>query len=1039
MPNIIPGVPTPSDPTCALTICGRIIAQVDCIKYIMQGTSACIDIQLFGADGKPLDLDRFCEIQIQLTNELECVIANFWYPDVPTGSKGFDIQILQYTSTGGHIINKGLLRICLSANCTFVSTGAVFAEIILKECLLTGEEQILTGVPTPTGLPDPAGETFGIPCLQVANILNSKIAKNGGAGGCFPGYIPPQPGSSGIGYAIGSTGATGFHGATGVHGSSGSTGSQGFTGGTGPQGFIGGTGSTGFTGGTGPQGPGGTIGYWGTFWSTQTQLNAGSTSANVMTFNNTDPDSYGVSIQNNSELTFANDGVYNIQFSAQLDRIVPPASADEVDIWFAKNGTIIPDSNTKVIVSGITAAAKEVAAWNFQLKLNAGDYIEIYWSCPNTNVELVCLPADINPTRPAIPSVILTAQQVTYTQEGATGATGPQGDQGLQGSTGLQGFSGSTGPQGTQGFVGSTGPQGAGGALGYWGSFWSSQTQLNGGSTVANVMTFNNTDPDSNGISIQNNSELTFAYDGVYNVQFSAQFDRIVPPASADEVDIWFSRNGSNIPDSNTKIVISGITAAAKDVAAWNFQLKLNAGDYIEIYWSCPNTNVELVTEASAINPIRPAIPSVILTAQQVMYTQTGATGPQGDIGSTGPQGDIGSTGSQGFDGATGATGPQGDIGSTGPQGFDGATGATGPQGFDGATGATGPQGFDGATGATGPQGFDGATGATGSQGFDGATGNIGATGAGATGATGPQGAGGSIGYYGSFYDTTIQTNGGLYVANPMTYNTTDISNGVSIQNGTEITIANPGIYNIQFSAQLDKTDSGSDYINIWLSANGSNVPYSNTQLELENNNTKVVAAWNFVVETTTPNEYFELYWSSDDLNMRIFANGGATGPDRPAIPSVILTVTQVMYSQSGSTGATGPTGAIGSTGATGPAFSSPYTGNLQINGQAWVTADANGNTTASTTVDWNTGNMQTFTLNSATTTFTFSNGNAGATYILVIRQNAAGSQTIVWPGTVAWSGGSTPTMTATANRYDVYTFIYDGSKYFGSYVQNFT
>ena len=105
--------------------------------------------------------------------------------------------------------------------------------------------------------------------------------------------------------------------------------------------------------------------------------------------------------------------------------------------------------------------------------------------------------------------------------------------------------------------------------------------------------------------------------------------------------------------------------------------------------------------------------------------------------------------------------------------------------------------------------------------------------------------------------------------------------------------------------------------------------------------------------------------------------------------------------------------------------------------GQAWVSADANGNTTSTTAVDWNTGNLQTFTLNANPTTFTFSNGQAGATYILIVRQNASGSYTVSWPGTVAWT--STPTMTATASRYDVYTFIYDGSKYFGSYIQNFT
>ena len=87
MSNIVPGVPTPSDPSCALTLCGRIIAQVDCIKYIMQGTTACIDFQLFGANNLPLNLNNFCDIQIQLTNEFECVVANFWYPDIPSGAR----------------------------------------------------------------------------------------------------------------------------------------------------------------------------------------------------------------------------------------------------------------------------------------------------------------------------------------------------------------------------------------------------------------------------------------------------------------------------------------------------------------------------------------------------------------------------------------------------------------------------------------------------------------------------------------------------------------------------------------------------------------------------------------------------------------------------------------------------------------------------------------------------------------------------------------------------------------------------------------
>ena len=183
---IIPGVPTPSDPQCSLTYCGRIIAQIDCIKYIMQGTTACIDIQLFGSNDLPLNLNNFCDIHIQLTNELECVIANFWYPDIPSGSKGYLLDILQFTDTSGVIHNEGLIRICLSADCTKVSPGNVFAEILLTEC---GGGN--TGDPTgvgPTGtLPTGSVEVYGIPCLWVATILESKINKNGGATGCGTG------------------------------------------------------------------------------------------------------------------------------------------------------------------------------------------------------------------------------------------------------------------------------------------------------------------------------------------------------------------------------------------------------------------------------------------------------------------------------------------------------------------------------------------------------------------------------------------------------------------------------------------------------------------------------------------------------------------------------------------------------------------------------------------------------------------------------------------------------------------------------------
>jgi len=151
----------------------------------------------------------------------------------------------------------------------------------------------------------------------------------------------------------------------------------------------------------------------------------------------------------------------------------------------------------------------------------------------------------------------------------------------------------------------------------------------------------------------------------------------------------------------------------------------------------------------------------------------------------------------------------------------------------------------------------------------------------------------GPLQYFGSFYSTQDQSSAGANQMNKMTLNTTDISNGVSIVSNSRITIANAGVYNIQFSAQLDKTDSGDDMVDIWLQKNGSNVANSNTQTTLVGNNGKHVAAWNFVVQASA-GDYYEICWHSADTGVFLNYVAAASNPTRPAIPSVILTVTQI-------------------------------------------------------------------------------------------------------------------------------------------------
>ena len=153
-----------------------------------------------------------------------------------------------------------------------------------------------------------------------------------------------------------------------------------------------------------------------------------------------------------------------------------------------------------------------------------------------------------------------------------------------------------------------------------------------------------------------------------------------------------------------------------------------------------------------------------------------------------------------------------------------------------------------------------------------------------------------ATGSYGSFYDTTIQPNPVTNAANSMSFNETAITNGVSISGSispfnTYIKTENAGIYNLQFSAQVEKTDSGTDEIDIWLRKNGIDLIDTATKITLTNNNTKVVAAWNWFVQSAT-NDYYQIIWSSADTGMRLFAE--ASSSTHPGIPSVIATANRV-------------------------------------------------------------------------------------------------------------------------------------------------
>jgi hypothetical protein len=145
---------------------------------------------------------------------------------------------------------------------------------------------------------------------------------------------------------------------------------------------------------------------------------------------------------------------------------------------------------------------------------------------------------------------------------------------------------------------------------------------------------------------------------------------------------------------------------------------------------------------------------------------------------------------------------------------------------------------------------------------------------------------------YGEFHDTTTQSAAATGTAYAVTFNSTDLSNDVAIGTPTsKITVTNAGVYNFQFSLQLDKASGAAGHAYIWARVDGVDVAYSASEVAVQGTVAETVAAWNFVLPMQA-GQYFELMWSVDDANIQLKAVAAASPV--PAIPSVILTVTFV-------------------------------------------------------------------------------------------------------------------------------------------------
>ena len=156
---------------------------------------------------------------------------------------------------------------------------------------------------------------------------------------------------------------------------------------------------------------------FGAFYDTTDQTAASTTTAYPITINSTTL-ANNVSIVDSSKITFAVEGVYNIQFSIQLSN--NDNATQDIDIWFSKNGTDIANSNSRFGLAPRKSAGDPyhvIGTVNFIESFLANDYVELYWRTSSTNAYIEYYSAPSSPTRPAIPSVILTATFVSSVPE----------------------------------------------------------------------------------------------------------------------------------------------------------------------------------------------------------------------------------------------------------------------------------------------------------------------------------------------------------------------------------------------------------------------------------------------------------------------------------------------------------------------------------------------------------------------------------------------------------------------------------------------
>jgi len=218
------------------------------------------------------------------------------------------------------------------------------------------------------------------------------------------------------------------------------------------------------------------------------------------------------------------------------------------------------------------------------------------------------------------------------------------------------------------------------------------------------------------------------------------------------------------------------------------------------------------------------------------------------------------------------------------------------------------------------------------------------------------EGGGGTpSGYYAQYQDNITQTAAVANTGYPIKFRTLDYSNGVSVVSNSRITIANTGIYNLQFSVQLENSSTQEHDVTIWLRKNGTDVAGSAGFVAVVSSHGGTpghcIPSWNYLLDAVG-GDYYELVWSVTNTAVTMPYYAGANPP--PSAASAIFTVTQQagIMAGTGMTALNGLTDAVQtiSTGTTGSDFNVASSGTIHTFNIPTASATTRG---ALSTTDW--------------------------------------------------------------------------------------